>query len=103
LAQLQSQIRSSVNHEVEIQAGTLSDFDSSALAVLLGCRREAESLSKSLKFKQFPAKLRQLALLYGVWGSWLKALDRKIGGSCPPSLFNPFLKLTLPNLLVVSL
>jgi len=66
LAQLQSQIRSSVNHEVEIQAGTLSDFDSSALAVLLGCRREAESLSKSLKFKQFPAKLRQLALLYGV-------------------------------------
>ena len=66
LAQLQSQIRSSVNQEVEIQAGQLSDFDSSALAVLLGCRREAESLSKSLKFKQFPAKLRQLALLYGV-------------------------------------
>jgi ABC-type transporter Mla MlaB component len=32
----------------------------------LGCRREAESLSKSLKFKQFPAKLRELALLYGV-------------------------------------
>jgi phospholipid transport system transporter-binding protein len=44
----------------------LSDFDSSALAVLLGCRREAESLSKTLKFKQFPAKLRELAQLYGV-------------------------------------
>jgi phospholipid transport system transporter-binding protein len=36
------------------------------LAVLLGCRREAESLTKTLKFKQFPAKLRELALLYGV-------------------------------------
>jgi phospholipid transport system transporter-binding protein len=66
LAQLQSQIRSSADAEVEIQAGDLADFDSSALAVLLGCRREAESLSKTLKFKQFPAKLRELALLYGV-------------------------------------
>ena len=66
LAQLQSQIRSSTQQDLEIQAGHLSDFDSSALAVLLGCRREAESLSKSLKFKQFPAKLRELALLYGV-------------------------------------
>jgi phospholipid transport system transporter-binding protein len=66
LVQLQSQIRSSADTEVEIQAGHLADFDSSALAVLLGCRREAESLSKSLKFKQFPPKLRELALLYGV-------------------------------------
>jgi phospholipid transport system transporter-binding protein len=66
LAQLQTQIRSSTDKQIEIQAGDLSDFDSSALAVLLGCRREAESLSKSLKFKQFPAKLRELALLYGV-------------------------------------
>ena len=66
LAQLQSQIRSSTQRDLEIEAGQLSDFDSSALAVLLGCRREAESLSKTLKFKQFPAKLRELALLYGV-------------------------------------
>ena len=66
LAQLQSQIRSSTDKQIEIQAGALSDFDSSALAVLLGCRREAESLSKSLQFKQFPAKVRELALLYGV-------------------------------------
>ena len=66
LVQLQLQIRSSADAEVEIQAGGLADFDSSALAVLLGCRREAESLSKLLKFKQFPPKLRELALLYGV-------------------------------------
>ena len=66
LAKLQTQIRSSPDSEVEIQAGQLSDFDSSALAVLLGCRREAESLLKTLKFKHFPAKLRELALLYGV-------------------------------------
>ena len=66
LSMLQAQIRSGPDSEVEIQAGQLSDFDSAALAVLLGCRREAESLSKTLKFKQFPAKLRELALLYGV-------------------------------------
>ena len=66
LAQLQAQIRNSPDTEVEIQAGQLTDFDSAALAVLLACRREAESLSKTLKFKQFPAKLRELALLYGV-------------------------------------
>jgi anti-anti-sigma regulatory factor len=34
LAKLQTQIRSSPDSEVEIQAGQLSDFDSSALAVL---------------------------------------------------------------------
>jgi len=66
LVKLRAQIRNSHDLEVEIQAGQLTDFDSSALAVLLGCRREAESLSKTLKFKQFPVKLRELALLYGV-------------------------------------
>jgi phospholipid transport system transporter-binding protein len=66
LAQLQSQIRSSPSTEVEIQAGHLIDFDSAALAVLLGCRREAESLTKTLLFKQFPEKLLELAKLYGV-------------------------------------
>ena len=66
LVKLRAQIRNSHDLEVEIQAGQLTDFDSSALAVLLACRREAESLSKTLKFKQFPAKLRELALLYGV-------------------------------------
>ena len=66
MAVLQAQIRNSPDSEVEIEAGQLTDFDSSALAVLLGCRREAESLTKTLKFKQFPAKLRELALLYGV-------------------------------------
>jgi phospholipid transport system transporter-binding protein len=66
LAQLQAQIRSSSNKEVEIEAGQLADFDSSALAVLLGCQREAQTLSKTLKFKQFPPKLRELATLYGV-------------------------------------
>ena len=66
MAALQAQIRNSPDAEVEIEAGQLTDFDSSALAVLLGCRREAESLTKTLKFKQFPVKLRELALLYGV-------------------------------------
>lgn len=46
LVKLRAQIHNSQDLEVEIQAGQLTDFDSSALAVLLGCRREAESLSK---------------------------------------------------------
>ena len=66
LEQLQRQIRNSSESVLEIQAGALIDFDSSALAVLLGCRREAASLSKTLKFKHFPIKLRELATLYGV-------------------------------------
>jgi phospholipid transport system transporter-binding protein len=63
---LQVQIQNSPDQEVEIEAGQLANFDSSALAVLLGCRRQAESLTKTLKFKQFPVKLRELATLYGV-------------------------------------
>jgi len=47
-------------------ASGLRQFDSSALAVLLECRREALALGKSFAVHRLPAKLRELAGLYGV-------------------------------------
>ena len=47
-------------------AGALERFDSSALAVLLECRREALAAGKSFSVARMPARLRDLATVYGV-------------------------------------
>ena len=47
-------------------ASALCQFDSSALAVLLECRREAQVLGKTFSVRAMPVKLRNLAVLYGV-------------------------------------
>ena len=51
---------------VVADAGALIEFDSSALAVLLECRREALAAGKSFAVLAAPPRLRQLAGLYGV-------------------------------------
>lgn len=51
---------------VVADAGSLVQFDSSALAVLLECRREALALGKSFSVKDMPERLRRLAGVYGV-------------------------------------
>lgn len=51
---------------VVADAGNLQQFDSSALAVLLECRREALALGKSFLVKDMPERLRRLAGVYGV-------------------------------------
>ena len=51
---------------VVIDASGLNEFDSSALAVLLECRRQALADGKSFSVRGLPARLRQLAGLYGV-------------------------------------
>lgn len=51
---------------VVADAGALKEFDSSALAVLLECRREALAAGKAFSVTGLPARLRQLAGLYGV-------------------------------------
>ncbi len=51
---------------VVADASPLQKFDSSALAVLLECRREALLQRKSFAVKALPARLRDLAGLYGV-------------------------------------
>ena len=47
-------------------ASALAKFDSSALAVLLACRREAQVMGKTFSVRGLPARLRSLAALYGV-------------------------------------
>ena len=49
-----------------LDASALTEFDSSALAVLLECRREALAAGKGFSVRGLPARLRQLAGLYGV-------------------------------------
>jgi phospholipid transport system transporter-binding protein len=51
---------------VVADAAALTQFDSSALAVLLDCRREALALGKNFAVARLPARLRELATLYGV-------------------------------------
>ena len=51
---------------VVADASALSHFDSSALAVLLECRREAQVAGKTFSVRALPARLRSLAIMYGV-------------------------------------
>ncbi|MGI4778798.1 MAG: STAS domain-containing protein [Janthinobacterium lividum] len=51
-----------------VDASALTRFDSSALAVLLECRREAGALGRSFAVRGLSSRLRELASLYGVAG-----------------------------------
>lgn len=53
---------------VVVDASALQAFDSSALALLLACRREALLAGKAFSVHGAPARLHQLAGLYGVAG-----------------------------------
>lgn len=49
-----------------VDASGLKRFDSSALAVLLACRRAAQGQGKGFELRGAPAPLLALAALYGV-------------------------------------
>ena len=51
---------------VVLDASALTQFDSSALSVMLACRREAMAAGKTFIVQGMPPKLSQLAGLYGV-------------------------------------
>ena len=51
-----------------VDASALTRFDSSAIAVLLECRREAGILGRGFAVKGLSPRLRELATLYGVAG-----------------------------------
>jgi len=51
---------------VRVDAGALQQFDSSVLAVLLDCRRDVVAMGWQFEVDALPARLRQLAALYGV-------------------------------------
>jgi phospholipid transport system transporter-binding protein len=52
--------------EIIIDAAPLARFDSSALAVLIECRREALKTGQRFALRGIPARLAELAGLYGV-------------------------------------
>lgn len=59
-------LRSEPGSQAVADASALRRFDSSALAVLLECRREALALGKAFAVTQLHPRLRDLAELYGV-------------------------------------
>ena len=59
-------LRREPDSAVVADAGALERFDSSALAVLLECRREALVIGKTFSVARMPQRLRELAKVYGV-------------------------------------
>ena len=59
-------LRSQPGTQAVADASALRHFDSSALAVLLECRREALAQGKALFVGHMHPRLRALATLYGV-------------------------------------
>ena len=59
-------VRASGDALAVVDASALERFDSSALAVVLDCRREALALGKRFVVRGLPERLRALASLYGV-------------------------------------
>ncbi len=59
-------VRSDHGTAAVADASALQHFDSSALAVLMDCRREALSCGKTFSVRGLPPRLRALAGLYGV-------------------------------------
>lgn len=57
---------SSQPKDVMVDASALQQFDSSALAVLLECRRQALTAGRAFSVQGAPDRLLQLAGVYGV-------------------------------------
>jgi phospholipid transport system transporter-binding protein len=66
ISQLQGHADPAQTEPVRVDASALSDFDSSALAVLLGLRRVAKAQGRAVLVEGMSARLRELATLYGV-------------------------------------
>ena len=59
---------SASSSELQVDASALQHFDSSALAVLLELRRQAQARGQSFKVTGMSVRLSELAGLYGVDG-----------------------------------
>jgi phospholipid transport system transporter-binding protein len=66
LRMLAQAVPSEPDAEVTIDASGLERFDTSALAVLLECRRLAQAGGRAFAVRGVPPKLAALAALYGV-------------------------------------
>ena len=65
---LQQALQSEPGSLTEVDASALVRFDSSALAVLLECRRASQALGKGFVVRSLDARLAGLSVLYGVDG-----------------------------------
>ncbi len=63
---LSQALQGETEREVVVDASPLQQFDTSALAVLLECRRLAQTFGRPFSVRNAPAKLAALATLYGV-------------------------------------
>ncbi len=59
-------LRAQSGPDVMVDASALSRFDSAALAVLLEFRRETVAMGKRFSIRGLPARLGDLATLYGI-------------------------------------
>lgn len=59
-------LKAEAGAQVLVDCAALTTFDSSALAVLLECRRAALYEGKPLAVKSMPGSLQELSRLYGV-------------------------------------
>ena len=66
LAQWVAQLPAALPPSVALDASGLTEFDSSALAVLLGLRRVLSQKGSALQVEGMTPRLRELASLYGV-------------------------------------
>ncbi|MDP3252509.1 MAG: STAS domain-containing protein [Hydrogenophaga sp.] len=66
LRRLDGQLAQQPDGMVVLDATSLREFDSSALAVLLELRRRLQARGKSLRVEGWPPRLQDLAGLYGV-------------------------------------
>lgn len=61
-----AQVLAAAGREVRLSAAELTDFDSSALSLLLSAARQCSEQGAMLKLTDAPEKLRELARVYGV-------------------------------------
>ncbi|WP_439586577.1 STAS domain-containing protein [Hydrogenophaga sp.] len=66
LQRLDDQLAQQPDSTVVLDAASLREFDSSALAVLLELSRRLQARGKSLRVEGWPRRLQDLAGLYGV-------------------------------------
>ena len=66
LGALAQGLRAAAGQTVVVDASALQRFDSAALAVLLELRRQSLALGKAFAVAHMPARLADLATLYGI-------------------------------------
>ena len=66
LAAEAAQVKAGAGVELRLSAAPLTDFDSSALSLLLSAARLCTEQGLALKLDDAPAKLQELARVYGV-------------------------------------